>query len=343
MRWDKYFLQAAYRIYIGLKELQIRAANRAGRFIKNVLNYFYRVLNNIINMIRKLRQSANAGRVRGKSTGRLHTAVNYLRRGIQTGGDTTFAAKVAVSAFSVFMGFFVLLLCVYVIIPSVISGAAHYIEHDLAIKMYNRTLKENEIAAVSTSNQQTVLPRDCFSSVLKQNPDIAGRLTISGLNLGYLVTQHTDNTYYLHTDYNRKPGSLGTIFLDCMCSAKASPPRGHYILYGKNMPDGTMFGSLKKFGDADFFKANDTLRFDTLYGDFEWTVFSAYKAAPGDSFSANFPSLGSEKWLAYLQQLAEKSINNKDISFTQNDVLLTLCTDALSSGTRFVVHAKLIR
>lgn len=345
MRWDKYFAQIARRIFIAAKAFEIRAKMLAGRFFKNALRYFNAILNNINNIMYKLR-SHKACRMRGESTGRLHTAVNKIRRCVlrKAGGNTVLVAKVAVSAFSVVMGFLVLIICVYVIIPSMISDAAHYFEHDLAIQLYNRTLKDKDISAFVgiSDNQQIVFPRDCFSSVLKQNPEIVGRLTISALNIGYLVTQHTDNTYYLRNGYNQRPGVCGTIFLDSKCSANQHPPKGHYILYGKDMPNGTMFGSLRQYGDADFFKINDTLRFDTLYGDFEWKVFSAYETVQYEQIISNCPSFGGEKWLYYLEQLAAKSLHFKDINFSPGDVLLTLCTDVSPAGSRFVVHAKLV-
>ncbi|MFA5676254.1 MAG: class B sortase [Christensenellales bacterium] len=334
MRWDKFFARAARRVYIALRALQIRALNML--FI--ALRYFSRVHNRIINMKGK-------GRGTSREHGRMHTAIHKIKRGIikKAKGNTALVAKIAVSAFSVVMGLLTLMLCVYVIIPSIISNAAHYFEHDFAIQLYNRTLKQNEIAAFggAANDRQIVFPRDCFGSVLKQNPDIVGRLSISALNLGYLVTQHTDNTYYLHTGYNLKPGKCGAIFLDCTCNAGLHPPGGHYILYGKDMQNGTMFGNLRRYKDADFFKTGGTLRFDTLYGDYEWQVFSAYETQSEQNFEGSF--LSGEEWLCYLKRLAAKSLHPKDINLSPDDALLTLCTDGTANNTRFVVHAVLIK
>lgn len=59
------------------------------------------------------------------------------------------------------------------------------------------------------------------------------------------ISGHTreDNEYYLHYAYNKEPNFAGSIFLDFRNHADFQDQ--NTILYGHNMLNGSMFGSLK--------------------------------------------------------------------------------------------------
>lgn len=260
-------------------------------------------------------------------------------------GKGPFIAKLALSAATVLMGIMLLLVMVYSVIPSAIADTAHLFEHDIAAEMYRRTLKDADAPAFRQTmvRQDISFPRDCFASVLKDNPDIVGRLTISGMGLGYLVTQYTDNTFYTDTGYNRRESDSGTLILDCRCNVNILMPQSHYVIYGKNLPGGTMFGRLWYFRDEKFFYANPLIRFDTLYEDYEWEVFSVYVAEPGFYFEDTVFSSGLE-WLEFLKLLKSSSLYDTDVMLSRDDALLTLYTDSDDfPGARLVVHARLIK
>ena len=42
------------------------------------------------------------------------------------------------------------------------------------------------------------------------------------------------------------------------------------------MKNGTMFHNLMEYKDEKFFYNNRTIRFDTVYEDLQWEIFSAY-------------------------------------------------------------------
>ena len=48
------------------------------------------------------------------------------------------------------------------------------------------------------------------------------------------------------------------------------------ILYGHRMKDGSMFGSLKKMLDEEFFMSHRKLYYDTLFEGYDLEVFSVY-------------------------------------------------------------------
>ena len=263
---------------------------------------------------------------------------------MRTAGKGAMIAKVSLCTLCTLMGFAALLLCVYTIIPSVVSDISHFFEEDIAEAIYKRTLKDRDLTVFEQpmTELSSTPVRSSFLSVQKDNPDIIGRLTIDALQLGYLVVQHENNDYYTSMGYNRKKSNKGAIYLDNACDATAHPPKGHYLIYGHNMADGSMFGSLHRYLYAAFFENCGHIRFDTLYADFEWEVFSVYQIASGDAF-AYAPYENAQQWLSYLQALSSKSLFPADITLHADDVLLTLGTIPSRSGEMIIVHARLLR
>jgi len=94
---------------------------------------------------------------------------------------------------------------------------------------------------------------DPLTALRAQYPDIVGWITVPFTSIDYPIAQTKDNDYYLRRDLNGENARHGTIFMDCRCAPDGS---GYSIIYGHNMKDGSMFGTLKRFGDRDFFDAH---------------------------------------------------------------------------------------
>ncbi|ANU44954.1 class B sortase [Enterocloster clostridioformis] len=82
-----------------------------------------------------------------------------------------------------------------------------------------------------------------FQKLLSINKEVVAWISIPALELEYPVTQGEDNEYYLHYAYNKEPNFAGSIFLDFRNHADFQAQ--NTILYGHNMLNGSMFGSLK--------------------------------------------------------------------------------------------------
>ena len=106
-----------------------------------------------------------------------------------------------------------------------------------------------------------------FEELQKINPDIVAWIRIEGLGIDYPVVQGEDNEHYLHYTFRDEANVAGSIFLDYRNKADFSDSK--IILYGHNMKNGTMFGSLKKYQDESVFWDNQII---TIYlpGNKEW-------------------------------------------------------------------------
>lgn len=267
-------------------------------------------------------------------------------------GKSERAVKYGLSGLAVLLGFGAILGTVYGIIPGVLGEATEMLEQDIAVEMYEKTL-QTPIAAPPTSTAEAVFEqpapklnrplfvRDEFASVLADNPDIVGRF--SAPDITYLVTQTTDNKYYLTHGYDRQESRSGTIYLDYRCNIAMHELSGHYILYGHHMKNGTMFAPLVNYKDEAFFRQNRIIHFDTLYANHKWEVFSAYVTDTDFYFIETIFADGKE-WLDFLHTIHDKSIFDTNITLTSEDVVLTLCTCTYEfEDARFVVHARLIK
>lgn len=82
------------------------------------------------------------------------------------------------------------------------------------------------------------------------NPDFVGILDVPALGIRYPVVQGNDNEEYLHMTFEGKSNPAGCIFLDYENEPDMSDD--NTFIYGHNMKDGSMFGSLKKLKTKDW-------------------------------------------------------------------------------------------
>lgn len=94
-----------------------------------------------------------------------------------------------------------------------------------------------------------------FEGLQQTNSDFIGVLYVPALGLTYPFVNGVDNEIYLHTTFSGTENPSGCIFLDCNSSTDLSDRFS--IIYGHNMKNMTMFGSLKKFSqDASLAEGN---------------------------------------------------------------------------------------
>ena len=89
-----------------------------------------------------------------------------------------------------------------------------------------------------------------FPALKKRNDQIVAWISIPNMPVDYAVVQGKDNSYYLTRDALRKNSTSGAIFLDSKLKSDFSSSDS--IVYGHDMYDGSMFGSLTKYQKKSF-------------------------------------------------------------------------------------------
>ena len=177
-----------------------------------------------------------------------------------------------------------------------------------------------------------------FSQLIKINPDVVGWIYIEAIpSINYPITQGEDNDYYLHKTYEKQDNFAGSIFMDC--DNKKDFSDCNTIVYGHNMRNGTMFGSLKKFQDPSTIINSDAIWILTPQGDYKYQIFSAYNAVINSETYTLFKGPG-EQFLNYANSMKSRTeLSTEDYSFETKDKILTLSTCTGNSNTRYVIQA----
>lgn len=103
-----------------------------------------------------------------------------------------------------------------------------------------------------------------FAGLKAVNPDVIAWIQILALDISYPVVQGKDNAYYLHHLFSGESNINGSIFVDCHNQPDFTDQ--NTIVYGHNMKNGSMFGTLDKYQDQMGMKQKQrrkTIRFET--------------------------------------------------------------------------------
>ena len=222
-----------------------------------------------------------------------------------------------------------------------------------AMKRVNKIKAEiNEVVEKTDSTQvieelnkekeenEPLVSNGYVASLLQLNPQTVGWINIKNTNIDYPVVQATNNKYYLDHNFNFEEDRDGWVYMDY----RDDPINlsKNTIIYAHNRYySGVMFGSLYKATYKSWYtnKENQIIKFDTLYGEHKWKIFSIYNTpVTSDYLQVKFDS--DEEWLMFIQSLKQKSIYDFGVSINTEDKILTLSTCAPKG--RLVVHAVMI-
>lgn len=167
-------------------------------------------------------------------------------------------------------------------------------------------------------------------------------------DIKYPVFQSLDNDYYLRRNIDGEDNLSGTLYLDYrndFTTLRSDDEdtgilNRNNIVYGHNMQNGTMFGTLKQYTDAAFFKSNNMIYTYSATEVIAWQIFSAYETDTENYYiDTTFES--DEQYVEFLQKLKNDSLHTSDVILTAESDILTLstCHTYDDPKGRFVVHA----
>ncbi|MEE0929216.1 MAG: competence/damage-inducible protein A [Acutalibacteraceae bacterium] len=189
-----------------------------------------------------------------------------------------------------------------------------------------------------------------FEQLLSKNPDIKGWISISNTNIDNPVYQTDNNDYYLTHNMNKDKSRYGALYFDCGNTISAEGNSKNLTIYGHNMRDKSMFGTLSKYRSLKFYKNNPIVNLKTLYDQQRYIVFAVIitNATPEDDngYLYNFTKsdfASDEEFNAWINEAKERSLIDTGITVTPDDNIITLSTCCYDfDNARFVVMAKSI-
>ncbi len=203
---------------------------------------------------------------------------------------------------------------------------------------------EEEVEEAVPEAQPVQIPID-FAALKATNPDIYAWIELPGLSQAYPIVQSgQSDAYYLDHTIDHVKGLPGSIYTEAATDKDFSDYNS--IIYGHDMKDGSMFGSLDRYRDPEFMKANDQL---VIYTEDTIRTYQLFSAVIFDDrhllYSYDFGD--PQQRLTYLSDLHSANdfgaVIRDDVVVNENTPMITLsvCTDA-GETKRMLVGAVLV-
>lgn len=188
-------------------------------------------------------------------------------------------------------------------------------------------------------------------TLLKQNSDFKGWITIDGTKIDYPIYQTNDNTFYLAKNHLKKYSTYGSLLFDCNNKISVTETDKNLVIYGNNIKSGDMFGELIKYQNIDFYKTHPTINFSTQYEKSIYKIYAVFLLNAYKSDDNNYiyniyrdSFVNSADFTVWVDDARERSIIDTQINVQYGDEILTLVTSSDEfKDARLVVMARKTR
>lgn len=184
----------------------------------------------------------------------------------------------------------------------------------------------------------------------EENKDVVGWIEIEGTNINYPVLQGVDNEYYMNHNYKKEKSKNGSIFLTK--DYDWSIPSSNLLIYGHNFNNGTMFQSLLKYADENFYKQHPIIRFTTAEEDSKYEIISVFKSRVYYKSEKNVfryyyfvNAKTEEEYNEFIKNAKKASLYDIDATAKYGEQLITLstCSYHVEDGRFAVIGRKISR
>ena len=245
------------------------------------------------------------------------------------------------------------IVCIFLLICSAGYMGIYFYNLNKADKVYEDIkveIKEEEpsipevIEKIIEIEEKVEIPID-FENLWETNDEIYAWITVPGTKVDYPILQRPeDDTYYLNHTVDGTAGLPGSIYTESVHAQDFS--ESNTVIYGHNMKDDSMFGSLHDYEKADFFKENRDIIIYTPEHILTYKIFAAVTYSDAYiPFSFDFTT--DEGYQEFLDSVYEsKNMSNQfadDVEVTTDDRIITLSTCVGSQpNKRYLVLAVLV-
>ena len=173
-----------------------------------------------------------------------------------------------------------------------------------------------------------------FNVLKNKNKDIVAWIYSEGTLINYPIAQSKDNDYYLRRLLDGTYNQSGTIFMDYKNNSNFEDY--NTIIYGHNMKNDTMFGTLTNYKKQEYFNEHQNMYLFTENKNFKIELFAGYITS-SESDIYNFPKdMNSNEKL--IKTAKEKSTFKSDLEVNSDDKIITLSTCSYDYGNaRYVL------
>lgn len=180
-----------------------------------------------------------------------------------------------------------------------------------------------------------------FEGLKAENSDVAAWIQIPALDISYPVVQGKDNSYYLHHMFNGESNTSGSIFIDYHNSPNFTVP--NTIVYGHNMKDKSMFGTLDRYQDSALYQQYPYFYIYIPGYVLEYQIISCYAGRTrGIGYTYRFPEPAD--FQEFLDGILSYAEYDTGVEVKTEDQIVTLSTCVNSNRNyRYLIHGKLAK
>lgn len=203
----------------------------------------------------------------------------------------------------------------------------------------NAELMEDLHEEVKEVNEETGEAKIDFAKLKAKNKDTIGWLKIPSANVDYPIVKASDNDYYLKRNFNGESNVAGWLFADYRNKGNGSDD--NFIIYGHNMKNGTMFGTLKKkILDKNWYNNEENLNmtYETESTIYTYKVFAVYEI-PDEGYFVTTSFKSDADHMQFLNTIKSRSKKDFGISLNSSSKIMTLSTCSSTGNGRVVLHA----
>ncbi|MBQ2286079.1 MAG: class B sortase [Clostridia bacterium] len=183
-----------------------------------------------------------------------------------------------------------------------------------------------------------------FVKLKKINPDIYAWINIPGTVIDYPIVRNADdNAYYLTHTVENKKSAYGAIYTEDYNDMDFAD--FNTVIYGHNMKNGTMFGSLKKYRNKSFFDENREINVYMPGRIMKYRIFAAHITDDRHillSYDFKNESVRNEYISDIFSNKNMSSLFDQEIPLTADDRIITLSTCTGKTEERYLVQGVLI-
>lgn len=178
-----------------------------------------------------------------------------------------------------------------------------------------------------------------FQNLHNENNDYIFWLYIPKTKIDYPVMMSRDNKDYLHSSFYKEKLYAGTLFIDALSSKREN--QDNLIIYGHNMKDGSMFGTLKRWRSEKYFNEH---KFIEIYTETEkrvYLIFAVREVSSNmDLLHYKLDGFTNEE---YIQDARNNNIHFREFEDQyKNNQIMTLSTCMSNDAKRLIINAILL-
>ncbi|MEY8482556.1 class B sortase [Lachnospiraceae bacterium 48-21] len=180
-----------------------------------------------------------------------------------------------------------------------------------------------------------------FEGLKKINPDVVAWIQIPALDISYPMVQGRDNYYYLHHLFDGLENKNGSIFVDYHNQPDFMD--SNTIVYGHNMKNGSMFGTLECYQDKELYQKYPYFYIYVPGYVLEYQIISCYAGRNGSTgYTYSFPK--PKDFRKFADTVLSYSAYDTGAVVTDTDKIVTLSTCVNTDRNyRYLVHGKMIK